>query len=197
MVSDGVPIDISSLLRLKEHVARTLGFQIVLLEPSTGNGFYIKFSSLGTITDTADACLNDMITLFDASQPYDVAPSAIGGSYVEDDTPYSVLIGTIFVDVILDFCGQSESLTSLSSVTLKNLLKTLVIMVYKHDFDSKPIRHLQKNLRDACRRVLDLLLSDISYDLRQLALSVCQSFIKRWPAIIGHFIWQVNSVFTL
>ncbi|EMD38403.1 hypothetical protein CERSUDRAFT_113558 [Gelatoporia subvermispora B] len=190
MISDGVPIDSTSLLKLKEHVARTLGFQSVLREPSTGHGFYITFSDLEHATDCVNACLNDMITLLDSSQPHDIAPSTMGGPYVEDDTPYPMLIGSTFVDVILEFCTSTENLESLSSIALKNLLKLLIIMLYKHDFESKPIRHLQMSLRKTCRRVLDLLLCNVSYDVRQLVFSVSQSFIKRWPMMTGSFICE-------
>ena len=57
-------------------------------------------------------------------------------------------------------------------------------------------RLLQGNLRLAVKRCLDLVMEDkhLSYELRQLALSTCQAFIKRWPASTGNFVWWVFTV---
>ncbi|KAI0928528.1 hypothetical protein AcW1_005746 [Taiwanofungus camphoratus] len=189
MISNGINIDIIAILRIKDHVVRVLGFRDVFVVPTTsGRSFHVRFSGLDDIPEPADACVNDLLLLFDSSKAYDVPPSAIGGPYAEDETPHPLLVGSVFVDVLLDLIIHVKAITRLPFITLKNMLRSLIIVIHKHDFDSKPLRHLQGNLRKATRRTLDILLADTSYELRQLVLSMSQAFIKRWPGIIGNFL---------
>ncbi|GBE81969.1 hypothetical protein SCP_0403450 [Sparassis crispa] len=191
MVSDGVFIDLVSLLKIKDHVARVVGFQDVTIVPTaSGHTFHVRFSALGTIAESADPCLNDLMMILDSSRSYDLPPSAMGGLYAEDDSPCHLLVGSVFVDILLDLFVHAEAVGTLSPITLKNMLKSLIILVHKHDFDSKPLMHLQGNLRRAVRHTLDLLFMNLSYEIRQLALSACLAFIKRWPTIVGNFICE-------
>lgn len=193
MISNGINIDIIAILRIKDHVVRVLGFRDVFVVPTTsGRSFHVRFSGLDDIPEPADACVNDLLLLFDSSKAYDVPPSAIGGPYAEDETPHPLLVGSVFVDVLLDLIIHVKAITRLPFITLKNMLRSLIIVIHKHDFDSKPLRHLQGNLRKATRRTLDILLADTSYELRQLVLSMSQAFIKRWPGIIGNFLMYVH-----
>ncbi|KAH9951250.1 hypothetical protein B0H21DRAFT_272251 [Amylocystis lapponica] len=192
MVSDGIHVDTPSLLKIKDQVVRVLGFQDVSLVPApNGYSFYVRFGSLDEIPESSDACICDLMYVLDSSQTHDVAPSNIGGPSVHDETTCSLLVGSIFVDVLLELFINAEDIASLPFITVKNMLKSLIIVIYKHDFETKPLRHLQGNLRRAVRRTLDLLLMNLSYELRQLALSACQAFIRRWPTIIGNFICDV------
>lgn len=195
MIADDISIDVFSLLKLKNILVRLLGYRDVSLIPtSTGRSFYVRFSQLNEISTWAYPCLDDLMLVMDSPSPLELAPSAMGGPFADDEIPSTLLVGSAFVDVILDLFAQSQDLAFLPSLTLKNLLKTLIIVIYKHDFDSRPLRHLHANLRTAARRTLDLLLAEryLSYELRQLALSICQAFIKRWPYIIGNFLWYVR-----
>ncbi len=197
MIADGLDVYIFALLKLKFLLVRLLGFKDASLVPtSSGRSFYVRFSQLTKLNTFAYPCLDNLMPVLDASFPFELAPAAMGGPYAEDEMPVTLLIGSAFVDVVLDVFVQLQDLAFLHALTLKNLLKTLLIVIYKHDFDSKSLRHLHSNLRTADRKTLDLLLAEryLSYELRQLALSICQAFIKRWPYIIGNFLWCV--VFT-
>lgn len=191
MMADGIDVDIFSLLRLKDQLLRVLGFEDVSLVPSpTGHTFYVQFGEIRTVSRWADPCITDMVALFDSANPYDVPCSAMGGPYSDDDSLVSLLIGSPYIDVILNIFKHAHRLTFLAPLTLKNLLKCLVIVMQKHDLDSKPLKHLQGDLRESVRRTLTILLDTetLSQELRQLALTVIQVFTKRWPNIMGSFI---------
>lgn len=195
MIADGINIDIFSLLKIKSSLVRILGFKdtsLVQLNPE-GTSFHIRFNHLGQVKPWVYPCLDDLMLVLDASSPFGLAPSSMGGPFAEDETPFPLLVGSVFVDVVFEVFSQLQDLAVLPFLTLKNLLKTLVIIIYKHNFDAKPLRHLHTSLRAVARRTLDLLLADrfLSYELRQLALSISQAFIKKWPYIIGNFLWYV------
>lgn len=194
MIADGIAIDTTSLLKIKEHLVRLVGFpEVVLTVSGSGSAFFVSYGELDTIERLAFPCLDDLLLVLDAWHTFELAPSAMGGPYSEEDTRTRLLVGSAFTDVILNVFIRAENLLSLPPLTLKNLLKALLAVIYKHDLDSKPLKHLQGHLRRALRRTLDLILEDkhLSYELRQLALSACQAFIKRWSAIIGNFVWYV------
>lgn len=198
MIADGLSIDVSSALKLKNHTLSLLGFKDVSLISSgvSGHSFYVRSSGIETITSWSYPCLSDLVLVFDSPHPLSVAPSAMGSPYAEDETPTRLLVGSVFIDLILDIFIHAQGLETLPPLTLKNLLKAMVIVVYKHDFDSKPLRHLQGNLRKAVRRILDLLVDPaiLNYELRHLCLTICQAFIKAWPSIVGAFLWYVLLV---
>lgn len=63
------------------------------------------------------------------------------------------------------------------------------ILIYKHDFEAQALRYLQTGLRKAVSRAIEILLwDDTSYELRQLAMSVIQAFLKRWQSFMGNII---------
>ncbi|KAI8998560.1 hypothetical protein BD414DRAFT_519687 [Trametes punicea] len=181
MLADGISIEINSLLKLKEHLARALGFaEAAMVTAGTGNAYY-----------TAHPCLNELMLVLDAAVPYDLAPAALSGRYAVDDSLSSLLIGSIFVDLFLETFIQCPDLEPLPPVTLKNMLKSLMIVIYKHDFDSRALRPFQTQLRRAVKQAQELLLMDLSYDIRQLVLTCCHAFIKRWPNVTGNFVCEV------
>lgn len=191
MVADGIEIDIFSLLRIKDQLLRVLGFSDVSLVPSAnGHTFHVQFGEIKTLSRCADPCVADLMSIFDSAQPYNLSCSVMGGPMVEEDEAVSLLIGSPFLDVLLGTFRHAHGLTSLIPLTLKNLLKCLIIAIQKHDFDSRPLKHLQGHLRESIRRVLSLLMDEeiLSQELRQLALSTIQIFAKRWPNIMGAFI---------
>lgn len=191
MIADGIIVDLFSLLRIKEQLARTLGYQDVTTVPSAnGHTFYVQFRGITSIPSTAFPCITDVMLVADSPRPYEISCSALGGPDVEDETPCSLLVGSAFVDIVLGIFSQVEDPAALPPLVLKNLLKTLVIVMQKHDFDSRAMRHLQGELRTALRCCLTLLLNEeqLSVELRQLALSNCQVFINRWPSVMGIFV---------
>jgi hypothetical protein len=189
MIADGVAVDLYSLQKIKIHLLQVAGFNDVVAVPrATGEGFHVTFSTLEAVPEVAFPCINELSPVLDALRPFKLAPSAMSGPYADDDDPWPLLVGSIFVDVALAiFCGVHD-LLSLPILTLKSMLESLMIIIYKHDLESKPLKNLQNNLRKAVRRAMELLLMDVSYELRQLALSSVQAFVKRWPALVGGII---------
>ncbi|KAH9856975.1 hypothetical protein C2E23DRAFT_892456 [Lenzites betulinus] len=192
MLSDGISIDVSSLLKLKGHLARALGFsEVAMVTAGTGTAFFVRFSGLDTIPEAAHPCLNELMLTLDSAVPFDLMPSYMGGRFVDDEVPSTLLIGSVFVDVFLETFIQCDELENLPAITLKNMLKTLIIVIYKHDFDSRTLKIFQPQLRKAVKRAQELLLMDLSYDIRQLVLTACHAFIKRWPVLTGSFVCEV------
>lgn len=193
MIADGLSFEVSSALKLKGHALTLFGFRDVNLVSGgpLGNTFYVRHGGIINLASWSHPSLGDLALLFDASHHLLVTPSAMGSPFAEDDTPSRLLTGSIFVDIILDIFAQVQDIESLPPITLKNLLKAMVIVIYKHDFDSRPLRHLQASLRRAVRRIMDLFVDPVclNYELRQLCLTVCQSFIKAWPSFVGIFLW--------
>ena len=102
-----------------------------------------------------------------------------------DDVNCNVLVGSAFVDLALAAFDSAADMGKAPVLALKALLENVVIVFYKHDLESRALRHLQHAARRAVLRVLELLVEDISYELRQLCLSVVQAFISRCYEFMG------------
>lgn len=192
MIEDGVNIDIFSLLKIKFHLAQVVGFSTVSIVPaSSGHAFHVSLGDLDAIPEQSLPCVNQLPKVLDASHPFDIASSAMGGPYADDDTLFPLLVGAIFVEVSLVIFFQASELLSLPILTVKSMLESLMIVIYKHDIDTKPLKHLHGALMKAVRRAMELVSQDISYEIRQLALSVVQAYVKRWPAMRNAFILYV------
>jgi hypothetical protein len=189
MISSGVDIDILTLLKLKTHLVHTLGFSNVSATPSpAGQLFFVSFEHKRVPTCDVTPCLDEMFPVLDASHPFSVVASVMVESLPPNDAPTSLLVGSIFVDVLLALITGSEDLLELPFLTIKRLIECLLVVMYKHDMESRPLRHLQGNLRKAVLRVLNLVPTGLSYELRQLSLTVAQTYIKLWPTTSGNFV---------
>lgn len=191
MISSGIDINLLTLLRLKRHLVHILGFSNIST-PSTpaSQVFCVAFEHTRHTDLDVSACMDELLPVLDASHPFSVVASAMTESLPPNDAPASLLVGSIFVDVLLALITGSEDsdLLDLPFLTIKRLIECLLVVMYKHDMGSRPLRHLQGDLRKAVRRVLNLVLSGISYELRQLSLTVAQTYIKLWPNISGGFV---------
>jgi hypothetical protein len=189
MIADGVSIDTFSLLKIKLHLVQVLGFRNVSHSPApNGYIFHVHIGEPDTIPELAFPCVDQLLTVLDAPHPFQLAPSVIDSPYADDDTPWSLLVGTIFVDVsLIMFCAVKDILC-LPVLTLKSMLESLMVIIYKHDFESRTLRHLQKPLRIAVQRALELMSQDISYELRHLALSVIQASTRRWSLLMSSLV---------
>jgi hypothetical protein len=189
MIADGIDIDIFSLLKIKLFLVKAIGFTDTSMVPSpSGNAFHVRFAAVDNIPDLAIPIVNALSGVLDAQHPYDLPSSAMGGIYADDDNPWRLLVGTIFVDVLLATFCSVENLLSLPDSTVKGMLESLMIIIYKHDLDSRPLKQYQNYLRRAIRCTLDLLLEATSYELRRLALSVVQACTKRWTTLMGNIL---------
>ncbi len=189
MISSGIDINLLTLLRLKNHLVHNLGFSnISTLSPPGSHVFYVAFDHARHTERDVSACMDELLSVLDASHPFSVVASAMTESTPPNDVPAPLLVGSIFVDVLLALITGSEDLLDLPFLTTKRLFECLLVVMYKHDMGSRPLRHLQGNLRQAVRRVLNFVPTGISYELRQLSLSVAQTHIKLWPNASGSLI---------
>ncbi|KAJ7111596.1 hypothetical protein C8R43DRAFT_935944 [Mycena crocata] len=184
MIADGIPINPFDLQKIKASLAKALGFADVTVTPSAhGQNFDVHFGDAKHIPDASLPCVNELLSVLDAPHVMSLEPPGV------DPAASTYLVGSTLVDVSLNlFC--TGDLLSLPILTLKSMVESLGVIIYKHNFEHKQMKHLQPTLRRAVLRALELMLDNISYEIRQLALSVTQAFIKRWPAYTGSIIYS-------
>ena len=189
MITDGIAIDSFLLLKLKVHLARIIGFSDISVTSSpSGQTPHIQFGEVFQIPELSLPCVHSLLPVLDACHSVELPHFAMVGANEPDEKPLSLLVGSVFVDMALTMFCTIRDLTALPVLTLKALLETLCVIIYKHDFESQGLRHLQQALRRAVLRALDILSQDISYEMRQLALAVIQAFIKRWHTFMGSIV---------
>ncbi|EPQ58100.1 hypothetical protein GLOTRDRAFT_72136 [Gloeophyllum trabeum ATCC 11539] len=192
MIANGIAVDIAALLRIKTQLLKILGFADVSLIPAlSGHAFHVRFGDFIEIPESALPCISELPALFDAFHPFDLAPSAMGGPYSHEETPANLLVGSAFVDVLLALVVKQD-FSNMPVGTARHLMEALLIVIYKHDFDSRPLRHLMPDLRHAVRHVMDVLLMDVAYELRRLSVSICNAYIKCWGVTSTHIL--VDSI---
>lgn len=190
MLSEGVFVEETSLLRIKYYLAQAMGFLNVafnFVENSLTTSF-IRFGEHKTLPEHSHPCITALPMLLDAAHYIDFPASAMTGR-AGDEVNCNLLVGSPFVDLALAAFDTASDLATLPVLALKALLEMLVITFFKHDLESRALRHLQHAARRAVLRVLDLLLEDISYELRQLCLSVAQAFISRCYDFMGSVVY--------
>ncbi|EJD06034.1 uncharacterized protein FOMMEDRAFT_119510 [Fomitiporia mediterranea MF3/22] len=182
MIADGVSIDIFSYLKIKMQLVALFGFSEASLVPApSGHSFHVQFGELKALNSSALPCIQGLMTLLDAYRLYDVAPSAMIASGAEDDTTYPVLVGSIVVDVFLGvFQYMLESFSDFPYPQAKMMLQSFIIVIYKHDVEAIPLRHLRESVRRTVKRVSYLLSQEIGSDLKQLVLTALQAYRRRW-----------------
>ncbi|KAJ6630829.1 hypothetical protein B0H10DRAFT_1938967 [Mycena sp. CBHHK59/15] len=183
MIADGISINAFALHKIKVYLSKALGFNDITVTPSAnGQTYDVRFGDASHIPDASLPCVNELLAVLDA-------PHSINADLPGLDAPSSsLLVGSTLVDVSLNlFC--TGDLLSLPILTLKSMVESLGVIIYKHNFEHRQMKHLQPTLRRAVLRALELMLDDISYEIRQLALSVTQAFIKRWPALTGSIVY--------
>ncbi len=189
MIGSGISIDVLTMLKLKKHLIHILGFSNVSTVRVPGSHlFFVTFDHARTTERDVSPCMDELLTVLDASHPFSLVTSAMTESSPPNDAPASLLVGSIFADIPLALINGSEDLLDLPILSTKRLIECLLLVMYKHDIESQPLRHLQGNLRRAVRRVLNLVPTKLAYELRQLSLTVAQTYVKLWPNTAGSFV---------
>ncbi|KAM6500500.1 hypothetical protein JOM56_003514 [Amanita muscaria] len=191
MTANGAAVSTTTLLVIKKHLVDFIGFSnVIATRRPDGQISRVEFGDIEAVSDDATPCINELVAILDSSYPFELTPSTMTITYEEDDKPSRHLVGSLFIDVILVMFCTLKDLSSFPVLTLKRVLESLCIIVYKHDFESPPLIHLQHRLRQAVARSLDLLLEDISYELHQIALSFVHGFIKQCSGFMSSIIYK-------
>ncbi len=189
MITNGVNVNVQSLLKMKKHLAVVMGFEnVVGIAQLDGHIVRVEFGDVAAVSEEVAPCIDELTTVFDSPLPSELTPSMMTRSYGQDDRPSKLLVGSIFIDLILVMFCTLRDLSLLPELTLKRILESLCIVVHKHDFESTALLHLQHRLRQAVLRSSELILQDIGYELRQVALSFIQGFVKQCDKFMGHVI---------
>lgn len=192
MIAEGVQIDYNDLSRIKQHVARVLGFDDVHAVPATsGHSFFVEFGDLKSIPAFAYPCINHLLVLLDAPHQLSITDAELQGFV--NDRAWPLLVGSPYVDILLGIFNSGEDLIALPILTLKSLLESLGIVIYKHNIENVYLRHLQPQLKRAVSRAMEIMLQDINYECRQVALSVVHSYIKKSQGSMRSFVQYVSS----
>jgi len=186
MVADGVGIDSFSLMKIKVQFIQVAGFSNISVIPTqNGQSFHLQFGDIEELSESAYPCIEELVRIVDAPYYIDLPHSVLGHGDSHEDEPLKVLVGSPFLDVSLCMLSTLRDLSLLPILTLKAVLETLYIILHKYDFEDHHFQHLQPLLRKAVVRTTELLSKDISYELRQLALSIAQTSIKRCHGFFG------------
>lgn len=186
MIADGIEIDSFSLMKMKHQLVMVIGFNNISVTRSLGQqSFNLRFSDSADITEWSYPCVEELAHIIDSPHRVRVPRSALGIFEYREGDVVDVLIGWTFLDTLLCMVTTIRSLTSLPVVTLKSLLEALYIAIHKCDFESEHLRHLQPLLQKAVLRSVGLLTENISFELRQLAISIAQVSIKKWHTLLG------------
>ncbi|PBK96908.1 hypothetical protein ARMGADRAFT_1010439 [Armillaria gallica] len=188
MIAGGIKIEYNDVLHIKHHLVRAFGFDKVQSTPtSNGHTFFVEFGEAEEIPELAYPCVTELTVVLDAHHVLNLNSISTGIQESADSTT-PLLIGAPYVDVCLGLFCTVRDPESLPVLILKSMIEALGIIIYKHNFEKVYLRHLQQTLRRAVSRALELLLLDINYECRQLALSVVQAYIKRWHGSIRSFV---------
>ncbi|KAF8628329.1 hypothetical protein AX15_003874 [Amanita polypyramis BW_CC] len=191
MIANGVPVNVSTLLRVKKHLVELMGFENVteIFHPD-GQTARVEFKDIPIVFEEAIPCIGKLTAVFDSSSPFELTRSTMIFAHSQDDKPSKLLVGSLFVDVILVMFCSLKDLLSFPALTLKGILESLCIITYKHDFESPPLIHLHHRLRQAVLRSLEVITEDIGYESRQVVLSFVQGFIKQCGKFMGNVIYK-------
>lgn len=182
MIADGVPIDTFSYLKIKMQLVAVWGFRGSTLIPApSGHSFHVQFGELKALNTGALPCLQGLMSLLDAYRLFDLAPSAMTASSIEDETTYPVIVGSVVLDVFLAlFQYLLDNVFDFPYPQIKIMLQSLIIVIYKHDVEVAPLRHLREAVRRTVKRASSLLSKDIGSEAKQLVLTAIQAYRKRW-----------------
>lgn len=185
MVADGIPIDAFTLMKIKVQVIQMVGFkQVTFLSSPNSRLFRVQFGELPEIEEVAIPCIEALTSVLDSHHILDLPGSVLGPAYDEDRTS-RFLVGAVFIDVSLAILSTTRELISLPVLTLKSILEGLYIIIHKYDLEHKAFIHLQPSVRRAVLRSLEFINQDISFEIRQLALSVTQAFLRSCHTFMG------------
>ncbi|KAF8831271.1 hypothetical protein HHX47_DHR1000685 [Lentinula edodes] len=185
MIAEGIRIDYNDLLRIKQHVAQILGFADVHAIPAAnGHSFFVEFGDCKSIPSVAYPCISHLFVLLDAHHPLLITDAELQGFV--NDRAWPLLVGSPYVDILLHLFDSE--IHELPGLTLKGLLESLGVIIYKHNIENVYLRHLQPQLKRAVSRVQEIMLKDIDYECRQVALSVLQSYIKKYQGSLRSFV---------
>ncbi|KAJ8700118.1 hypothetical protein PTI98_003174 [Pleurotus ostreatus] len=191
MVSDGILVDNQTLMKVKLHLLQALGFDgVSTVTTADGHNFDVRFNEVRVMDAHMYPLVTELVAVLDSHHKFWQA-SIVNAP--QNGSSYG-LVGAVFSDVLIRIFSTLDDLTSIPVMVLKGLVEGLGIIIHKQDFEERPMRHLQQPLRKAMHRLHEVLLGEGSYEVRQLALSVTQAFIKKCPTFMGTII--ISSVET-
>lgn len=195
MIADGIEIDNFSIMKLKVQFVQIAGFSRVSVIPTpSGQSFHLQFDNITDISESAYPCVEELVRVIDAPHYAKLPYTALGIPNGPDDKTINVLVGSTFLDASLCILWKLRDLSSLPVLTLKSALEALHIAIHKYDFEDRLFRHLQPLLRGAILRATGLLSKDISYEIRQLSLSIAHASIKKWHTFLGATVAYVHCL---
>ncbi|THU91128.1 hypothetical protein K435DRAFT_727522 [Dendrothele bispora CBS 962.96] len=188
MIAGGFrPINYNDLARIKVHLAQVIGFEGVRTVMDE-NGFTLRvvLGEVKQVSILSFPCIQQLLVLFDSPDPL-----IVDDGYLQADSLSPFLVGSPFIDILLGLFESPDDLAALPILVLKSMLESLGVAILKHNFEDIHIRLQQPALKRAVSRAMELMLQDINYECRQIALSTLQAYIKKWhgslPRSFIHF----------
>jgi hypothetical protein len=121
--------DLVSLLQLKLCMVQLLGFQRCQMASGRGT-FRVVFDGLGQLSSSpvVHSCFQGLMRALDTSLPCDLPPACMVES--NDDSVAQGLLGSVFVDVVIQTINQIDFLQT-PYIVARCLLTSLVIILAK------------------------------------------------------------------
>jgi len=182
MLSDGAIVDDITLVKIKAQLVKSLGFRDVLITPAGVNGHssQLSYGEIKSIPESAYPCFGNLISLLDSWHKVELPSPVINMNSYDDGKEVEVLIGSPFADIPINILATYEHVLLLPVLVVKHLLESIHVIVYKHDFEGHSHNLFSSHFfRRAIMRSLDLLVTDVPFEVRQIAFLTIQSFFRR------------------
>ena len=182
MLSDGVIVDDITLIKIKAQLVRSLGFRDVSITPAGVNGHasQLSYGEIKSIPESAYPCFGNLISLLDSWHKVELPYPVINMNSYDDGKEVEVLIGSPFADIPINILATYENVLLLPVLVIKRLLESIHVIIYKHDFEGHSHSLFPSHFfRKAIMRSLDFLVTDVPFEVRQIAFLTIQSFFRR------------------
>ncbi|KAL8281141.1 hypothetical protein RQP46_006499 [Phenoliferia psychrophenolica] len=181
MVAEGLELDRpSTLVKIKYHALKALGFQDVSLRPSVNGGVTgVTFALVEPIVRPAS-----LATLASLKRVLDCSKHVMTRMWSErtgnEHESANDLVGSTFLDVVPALVNSGVDLDSFTYIQIRDVLECLAISIFKHNLAG----HAKLDVYEAVRRVTALLLAEnTAYDNRILILLTCTSLLRKFDVV--------------
>lgn len=182
MLADGAIVDDITLVKIKAQLVRSLGFRDVSVTPAGVNGYasQLSYGEIKSIPESVYPCFGNLISLLDSWHKVELPSPVINMNSYDDGKGVEVLIGSPFADIPINILATYERVLLLPVLVIKHLLESIHVIIYKHDFEGHSHNLFSSHFfRRAIMRSLDLLITDVPFEVRQIAFLTIQSYFRR------------------
>lgn len=129
MLTDKIEASLDAIVQIKFMVVRFLGFSSARRVPTANGRFlYVQLGEIEKVNDYASNIIQPLLRLLDTSHKFRL-PASLLGHWNQD--PEDGLLGNLFVDIIAKIWENAQTVQSLSYVSIRGLLESLLVIIVK------------------------------------------------------------------